>query len=47
MDEFMIKSQGYSDEIISAKNEACAKSKYRKLHPKREIMDVIYNNYLG
>lgn len=47
MEEFIIKSQGYSDEIISATNVGCAKSKYRKKYPHRVITNIIYNDYLG
>lgn len=44
MDEFIIKSNGYSDEIISANSTIRAKRKYLKRYPDREITEVIYNN---
>ena len=44
MDEFIIKSQGYSDEIISANSTISAKRKYLQRYPDREITEVIYNN---
>lgn len=43
MDEYIIKSQGYSDEIISANNVYSAKRKYKKMHPLRVITGVMIN----
>ena len=43
MDEFIIKSKGYSDEIISAKNVLSAKRKYHQKHPLRVISGVMVN----
>jgi len=41
MEEFIIMSQGYSDEIISAKDVNSAKRKYKQKHPLRIITGVI------
>lgn len=43
MNEYIIKSQGYSDEIISANDVYSAKRKYKKKHPLRIITGITTN----
>jgi len=44
MNEYIIKSNGFQDEIISANYAITAKWKYGKKYPKREITQIIKNN---
>ena len=46
MDEFIIRSKGFSDVIITAENEESAKRIYKDKYPENEIEEVIHNNYL-